>query len=93
MPPLSNAPVDGAQLTLGIRPEHFGKSGAEMLELTIEIVENLGSETYAYARQSQSNVLTIAMNQARNLAPGDQLKAYFNPTAALLFDLNGSRIR
>ena len=93
IPPLTNAPVEDTEVTLGIRPEQFGESGTDALELSIEIVENLGGETYAYARKGTSSILTIATDRARNLKPGDRLQAHFDPAATLLFNQSGDRIR
>ncbi|QQA43860.1 ABC transporter ATP-binding protein [Pelagovum pacificum] len=92
-PPLATKLSDGMEVTVGLRPEHFTKEGEGVLELTVEIVENLGGETYAYARQGQSGVLTIATGGARNLHKGDTLRATYDPGDALLFSRDGARLR
>jgi lactose/L-arabinose transport system ATP-binding protein len=93
MPRLKQKLSDGQQVSLGIRPEQFASGGDAYLDLTIEIVENLGGETFAYARKGKSDVLTIATGGARNLSPGERMKAHFDPAALLLFDTDGERIR
>jgi len=84
---------DGAEVTVGIRPEHFKLQGSAQLDLKVEMIEHLGAETYAYARYGQGDLLTIATNADRSLKSGDGLPARFDPARALLFDTAGRRIR
>ncbi len=94
LPPLATHLPDGAEVTLGLRPDIFKRGGSASLNLTIEIVEQLGGETFAYARQGASTqVLTVAVAEGRALRPGHALTASFDPTRALLFDTAGQRIR
>ncbi|GGL70074.1 ABC transporter ATP-binding protein [Wenxinia marina] len=93
MPPVGRRLEDGETATLGIRPEHFRKEGEANLEVTVEIVENLGGETYVYARQGASDILTIATGGVRGVRQGDRMTARFSPSDALLFTPDGMRIR
>ncbi len=94
LPPLQTRLLEGTKVTLGLRPDIFKRGGAASLSLTIEIVEQLGAETFAYARQGNSTqVLTIAVEDGRALRPGQTLQVTFDPTRALLFDAQGQRIR
>ncbi|HWA20458.1 MAG TPA: sn-glycerol-3-phosphate ABC transporter ATP-binding protein UgpC [Devosia sp.] len=86
-------PPAGTAVTVGIRPEHFKKNGSATLDVVIEIVEHLGLETYAYARQGQGDVLTIATGNDRDLRAGDAFEARFDPRNVLLFDPAGLRLR
>ena len=92
LPLLETAPLDGTEVMIGIRPEHFTKDGQAALELTVEIVENLGNETYAYARQGNAEMLTIAMQGDRSTRPGSTVSARFDPQKMFLFDTKGERI-
>ena len=60
------APADGTAVTVGIRPEHFKAGGAAHLDLNVEMIEHLGSETYAYARSGDGDLLTIATQNDRD---------------------------
>ena len=91
--PLTVQAPNGADVTVGIRPEHFKGGGTAQLDLGIEMIEHLGAETYAYARYGQGDLLTIATNADRSLKSGDPLAARFDPAKALLFDTAGRRIR
>ena len=83
----------GAPVTIGIRPEQFTETGSAQLSLTIELIEHLGGETFAYARNGSSEVVTIGMRHGRALKPGQPLEARFDPAAAMLFDAGGKRMR
>ncbi|MBI1171244.1 sn-glycerol-3-phosphate ABC transporter ATP-binding protein UgpC [bacterium] len=94
LPALQQALPEGAQVTLGLRPDVFKRGGSASLSLTIEIVEQLGGETFAYARVGGSaQIMTIAVEDGRALRPGQALVASFDPARALLFDTDGQRLR
>ena len=90
---LAARPADGTPVTVGIRPDQFKRGGAAQLELNVDLIEHLGSETYAYARYGEGEVLTVATQNDREVKAGDKLVARFEPSAALLFDAAGNRIR
>jgi len=83
----------GTKVTVGVRPEHFAHAGSATLEVTVEIIEHLGGETYGYARDQGTEVITIATGNDRALKTGDRYKAHFEPTSLLVFDQEGQRIR
>jgi lactose/L-arabinose transport system ATP-binding protein len=93
MPHVKALPAPGTPVTVGIRPEHFKSGGSAALDVVIEIVEHLGLETYAYARQGQGDVLTIATGNDRDVKAGDAFEARFDPKHVVLFDGSGARIR
>ena len=93
LPPLSTQLLEGTKVTVGLRPEAFRRGGEAALDLVIEIVEHLGGETFAYARQDGGQVLTIAVDDGRSLKPGQTLSARFDAGKALLFDGSGQRLR
>jgi lactose/L-arabinose transport system ATP-binding protein len=85
--------ANGTAVTVGIRPEHFKSGGSAALPLTVDIVEHLGGETYAYARHGNGDLLTLATNNARDVASGDAYEARFDPPSMLIFNTEGQRIR
>jgi lactose/L-arabinose transport system ATP-binding protein len=85
--------VPGSEVTIGIRPEHFNESGSATLDLTIDMLEHLGGETFAYARHSKGELVVIETKNGRGLKSGDRIAARFDPTCALVFDQNGKRLR
>ena len=92
--PTSVKAANGTAVTAGIRPEHFKAGGSASLPLTVELVEHLGGETYAYARHGTAgDLLTLATNNARDVASGDAYEARFDPASMLIFSAEGVRIR
>ncbi|NBZ88970.1 ABC transporter ATP-binding protein [Stagnihabitans tardus] len=94
--PLTQSLPEGSEVTVGLRPDIFKRGGTAHLDLTIEIVEQLGAETYAYARAGadiDGQPLTIAVTEGRDLRPGQALKVTFDPARALLFGKDGQRLR
>ncbi|MBV7518014.1 ABC transporter ATP-binding protein [Ensifer sp. ENS12] len=83
----------GSSVTIGIRPEHFGDSGAASLDLTIDMLEHLGGETFAYARHGDGELIIIETKNGRGLKSGDSIAARFDPAAVLVFDADGRRLR
>jgi lactose/L-arabinose transport system ATP-binding protein len=93
LPRLASVPPDGTQVTVGLRPAHFAASGTAALDLEIEMVENLGGETFVYARYGKGDLVTVATREGRSLRAGSRIEARFDPAAALLFGADGRRIR
>jgi lactose/L-arabinose transport system ATP-binding protein len=91
--PFAAKAANGTEVTVGLRPEHFKAGGASRLDLNVEMIEHLGSETYAYARFGSGELLTIATQNDRNLKAGDALSAAFDPAKVLFFDGAGQRLR
>ncbi|MBJ3784601.1 ABC transporter ATP-binding protein [Devosia sediminis] len=89
--PVAVAP--GTPVTVGIRPEHFSAEGSAALDVNVEIIEHLGGETYAYARDTGRELITIATDNNRTLKTGDRYSARFDPADLLVFGQDGMRIR
>ena len=80
-------------ITLGIRPEHFTEAGSASLDLTIEMLEHLGSETFVYARHGSGDLVTVKSESGRGLRAGQPIRARFDPRSVLLFGADGQRLR
>jgi sn-glycerol 3-phosphate transport system ATP-binding protein len=77
---------DGRPVLLGIRPEHFVIDGAApLMELTVELIEHLGSETLLQAWLGETPV-TVSMDGAVVAAVGDIMPLSLDPQALHLFD-------
>ncbi|HXV31377.1 MAG TPA: sn-glycerol-3-phosphate ABC transporter ATP-binding protein UgpC [Sinorhizobium sp.] len=87
------AAAQGASVTIGIRPEHFHEHGSASLDLTIDMLEHLGGETFAYARHGRGDLIVIETKNGRGLKSGDRIAARFDPACALVFDADGKRLR
>ncbi|RVH78022.1 TOBE domain-containing protein, partial [Sinorhizobium medicae] len=80
-------------VTIGLRPEHFNEAGPAVLDLTIDMLEHLGGETFAYARHGNGALIVVETKNGRGLKAGDRLAARFDPASALVFDGEGKRLR
>ncbi|MDR3474676.1 MAG: sn-glycerol-3-phosphate ABC transporter ATP-binding protein UgpC [Devosia sp.] len=93
MPAPRNSLPAGTAVTVGVRPKHFQPGDTGTLDLTIELVEHLGGETFIYARHGRGELLTIAAQDDRSLEAGRSLAVSFDPGKVLLFGSDGQRIR
>ncbi len=85
-------PPVGTEVTLGVRPEHFGDEGDGRLKLTIDMLEHLGGDTFAYARSEGGAMVVIETKQGRRLESGQVYEARFDAGLALVFTKDGKRI-
>jgi len=86
--------ADGAEVTVGLRPQVLGRTGDQSLEVTVEIVEHFGSDSLVHARPAGSTrLLTALVDNGRELASGQRFEARFRTEDLLFFDQAGQRIR
>ena len=83
--------VDGAEVTLGIRPEH-AELGQGPFEVTAKTTEVLGSGTIVHAKDSAGNDFAIALRGISRVAAGDSLTVGFPEHFVHLFDEAGETI-
>ena len=83
----------GDSVVVGLRPQHFGTGGTQKFNLTVELVEHLGGESFVYAGNSAGELLTIATQSARGIKSGEKFEARFDASKALLFTEAGQRVR
>ena len=83
--PISVAAPEGAKVSVGIRPESFRSDGSAALTLAVELVEHLGSETYAYARHGHGALITVGTDNDRSLDAGKHLRGAVQPRCAAAF--------
>ena len=79
-------------MSFGIRPEHLNDSGSANLDVTIDLLEHLGGESFAYVRHDAGDLVIIEAKNGRNLKAGEKLEARLDPVSVLLFDGSGRRI-
>src|SRR5690606_11710139 len=71
-------PQAGAELLLGIRPEHFDASGSVRFTVDVDLVEHLGGISLAYAGSATEHPLTIELRDRALPRPGQPLEVAFN---------------
>lgn len=84
--PVTSAPEAGRAVKLGIRPEHFSKTGKAKLKTKIDVIEELGGTAFAYSGADTENPLTIEMQEHEPIKPGETITVAFDPARAFLFD-------
>jgi lactose/L-arabinose transport system ATP-binding protein len=93
--PVTGMVERGAQVTLGIRPEHFldaGKGDAD-LTVTIDVAEHLGNTSYIYANIPGGEQLIIEQPESRTAVNRDTLTVGLSTARIFLFDSSGKRLR
>ncbi|RJT34075.1 sn-glycerol-3-phosphate ABC transporter ATP-binding protein UgpC [Mesorhizobium waimense] len=87
-------PAVGADVVLGVRPEHFFDAGQGDCDISVkaDVAEHLGSVSYVYADAGDTELI-IEREASRHRASGDHLVVSIKAGKALLFDTKGARIR
>jgi len=81
---------EGRRLTIGIRPEHVVRDGESGLDLALDLVEPLGSETVLHGRLPGGEALTAKLLGAAPAA-GGSLKVAIPPAELHIFDAETGR--
>ncbi len=88
------SPDIGQEVTLGVRPEHFGAAGSSgtNISVDIDVAEHLGTTSYVYAR-TEGEPLIIEREESRNEVGAERITVSIDPAKAYLFDKQGQRLR
>ena len=93
----TGVPADGTKVVLGVRPEHIelndaAKAMPVSVELEIELVEPMGSDTLAWTRIG-SQSMTFRCSSDIEIVPGHKILVGFDPARGSIFDeASGNRI-
>ncbi len=81
----------GAELTLGVRPEHLQacEPGKGLGTLVIEVVENLGDLTFIHGSTASGSRLTMNVKGFQNFRHSDAVGYTFDSAHSHLFDKTG----
>jgi len=84
----------GADLVLGIRPEHLDVGGAEEsdLRVAVKMVEALGSETYIYAETPPGDQVVIRAKSNQQVERGETIGISLREGNQHLFDAEGEAL-
>ncbi|RVD73024.1 sn-glycerol-3-phosphate ABC transporter ATP-binding protein UgpC [Mesorhizobium sp. M4A.F.Ca.ET.029.04.2.1] len=90
----TTSPAVGAEVVLGVRPEHFFDAGQGDCDIAVkaDVAEHLGSVSYVYANAGDEELI-IEREASRQRASGDHLTVSIKAGKSLLFDTKGARIR
>ena len=90
--PLSGASLSvGGAVTLGIRPEHLelAKPGDCTLQVTADVSERLGSDTFCHVVTASGEALTLRVRGDLASRYGETLSLHLDAVHCHLFDANG----
>lgn len=90
--PSRETALDGREVIVGIRPEHFGPAGGfdTQLSVKVQVVEPLGSDTLVHFTLGDA-ALTARMPPEMKPAPNEELKIGLDPSKVHLFDVTTER--
>ena len=91
-PPLARTLVADQIVSVGIRPEHLAGPDGVALDLTLDVVEQLGATAFVHAVLPDGATIIAEVRGSRPNA-GDRIRFYLNPADCLLFDSDGRRLR
>lgn len=86
--------ADGTPVTVGVRPEQMTlvEKGRGTLEGRVQMIERLGSDSYAYLALSSGGRLTVRCDGDVGSIEGTDVAALLNPERLHVFDANGVAI-
>jgi inositol-phosphate transport system ATP-binding protein len=84
--------ADAARVTIGIRPEDLGPTGALPIEGTITYVESQGRDTLYDVALANGTTLRSIQSGSPSYRPGQKIRWAVDPDRLYLFDANGDRI-
>lgn len=90
--PLKATVEAGTSVKLGIRPEHLEAAEGIALEVTVEVVEQLGSTSFVYGTTANGEPIVVEQRQGHACSDGRAMFR-FRPADARLFGADGMRIR
>ncbi|PBQ18322.1 ABC transporter [Pseudomonas congelans] len=86
--------TEGAQLTLGVRPEHITLNPANNgVGVTVTGIEYLGSEVYVHLTTGESEPLICRCDAKTDWQVGDQVVLQFDDSNLHLFDADGLALK
>ncbi|MTH76968.1 ABC transporter ATP-binding protein [Paracoccus aestuariivivens] len=86
--PVDGAVANGAELTLGIRPDDL-RPDPEGLPCRVDVVERLGNSTVLYLVAPGERQVCLVTDGTTRVLPGEKIGLGFDPAAAHLFTADG----
>ncbi len=84
----------GDKLLAGIRPEHFAANGSVRFNVEIDVIENLGGTSFAYANTKSETPITMELENGHLAKEGSVFAVGINPDNILVFDkMSEKRLR
>jgi ABC-type sugar transport system ATPase subunit len=82
----------GAEVVVGVRPEHLAEGGGVPVRLVAQVVENTGAASYLYTDTMRAAAIVAEVPRGRRVTAGEAVALSLDPDACLLFDPAGPRL-
>jgi lactose/L-arabinose transport system ATP-binding protein len=82
----------GAEVALGVRPEHVFVEPGASFNGTVKVVEQLGSVSFLYLETGGGAPVTIEQRRLTGIRPGESVGFGLESDQRFLFDKNGRRV-
>ncbi|XOV78050.1 MAG: ABC transporter ATP-binding protein [Aestuariibacter sp.] len=94
LPIQTEALKGGSSVTFGVRPEHISLCGKDTgaMNITLDVAEHLGSDTFCYAKAGNGETLTIRVNSETEADAGQTVGVNFKLDKCHLFDAQGNAV-
>ncbi len=79
--------------TLGVRPEHFTLDGKDTIDLIVNNVEQLGSDSFIYGKTKDGQDMSFKLNQQTEIKQNQSIKVGLNIDHVHWFDDRDNSIR
>src|SRR5262249_16089690 len=86
------ASVNGAEGTLGGRPEHARTGEGQGIRGLVKVVEQLGNGSYLYVEAEGGAAITLEQRRLTAIRPGETVLFAPEPEHVFLFDKSGLRV-
>jgi len=86
--PVNGAMHDGRRVSAAFRPEHVDIDDAGAIAGTIDVIENLGHETYVFVQTADGRICLV-VDRTRRPRAGDAVRLAIRPERVHLFDPEG----
>ena len=85
----------GAKVTVGVRPEHLSPTSDDAgLDVVVELVEELGADTYVHTRTAQGTAIVFRGAADDPWSKGDRVSLAAREDSVRFFDFDsGERLR
>lgn len=90
--PQSSPASDGARLTIGVRPEHFGPAGDIFIPGKVTFAETQGRENLYDVTLADGSILRSIQPAGNSTKVGDDVNWAVNSNAVLIFAEDGRRL-
>lgn len=88
---LKNNVKNGQNVTLGARPEHLNLDPSGAIQVTIDVIEPTGADTYVSCHLGKTHMILVLRDRV-SLKPGDHVSLSVQANRSYFFDTDSGKI-